>query len=53
MRLADEAVVIDNAGSRPERVLALDSGQLTWTATPLPAWVLDLARRLGEYRLPA
>ncbi|MCC6537709.1 MAG: AAA family ATPase [Bryobacterales bacterium] len=46
MRLADEAVVFDNSGTGPERMLTVASGRITWRARTLPAWVLDLAARL-------
>ncbi|MBK7928703.1 MAG: AAA family ATPase [Bryobacterales bacterium] len=47
IRLADEAIVLDNAGPRPERVLMLRSGQITWKSTSLPEWVSGLVLRLA------
>ncbi len=47
IRLADEAIVLDNAGPKPERVLMLRSGQVTWTAGSLPVWVCELVAHLG------
>ncbi len=46
MRLADEAVVLDNSGVGPERMLALSAGRITWRADSLPAWVMELASQL-------
>jgi predicted ABC-type ATPase len=45
MRLADEAVVLDNSGSQPERLLTLQGGQI-WRAKDIPLWVEDLVPRL-------
>src|SRR5271154_4392590 len=39
LRLADEAVVLDNSGLRPVRVLLLRGGLVGWRAQALPAWV--------------
>ena len=44
--LANETVVLDNAGLQPERVLSLRSGRITWRAASLPHWVEDLASAL-------
>jgi predicted ABC-type ATPase len=46
MRLADETVVLDNSGSRPERLLMLQGGQIIWRASSLPSWVQVLALRV-------
>jgi predicted ABC-type ATPase len=43
MRLGDEAIVLDNSGPRPERMLLLQAGRMVWRAESLPAWVLHLA----------
>jgi predicted ABC-type ATPase len=43
MRLADEAIVLDNSGPRSERMLLLQAGRMVWRAESLPAWVLHLA----------
>lgn len=47
IRLADETVVLDNAGPEPARVLMLQSGQITWRSASLPEWVKDLVLRIG------
>lgn len=47
IRLADEAIVLDNAGPKPERVLMLRSGRITWQSPSLPEWVSELVLRLG------
>lgn len=47
IRLADEAIVLDNAGPKPERMLMLRSGQITWKSAVLPDWVSELVLRLG------
>jgi predicted ABC-type ATPase len=44
LRLADEAVVLDNSGLHPVRMLLLRSGCVVWRADALPEWV----RRLSE-----
>ena len=43
LRLVDEAVVLDNSGFHPVRVLLLNDGSVVWRADALPEWV----RRLG------
>src|SRR5450755_1299511 len=43
MRLADEALLLDNSGSRPERMIMLKNGQIIWRAGSLPLWVQELA----------
>jgi len=44
LRLCDEAVVLDNSGVAPVRLLLLRSGRITWRADILPDW----ARLLSE-----
>jgi len=44
LRLADEAVVLDNSGQYPVRMLLLRSGRIVWRAEATPEWV----RRLGN-----
>jgi predicted ABC-type ATPase len=44
LRLADEAVVFDNAGTRPLRAAVLQEGRLVWMANTAPAWVDVLLR---------
>ncbi len=46
MQLADETVILDNSGTRPERMLMLKCGQITWRASHLPPWVQELVLRL-------
>jgi predicted ABC-type ATPase len=40
--LADEAVVLDNSGLHPARMLMLASGRVVWRADVLPEWVQRL-----------
>lgn len=42
MRLAGEALVLDNAGPQPERMLLVQRGRVVWQASMLPTWVHDL-----------
>jgi len=42
MRLADEALVLDNSGPLPESMLRLKNGQLFWRASSLPRWVQEI-----------
>lgn len=46
IRLADEAIVLDNAGPEPARVLMLQSGRITWRSASLPEWVRELVLRI-------
>jgi predicted ABC-type ATPase len=46
LRLADEAVVLDNSGRHPVRMLLLKDGQEIWRAETLPKWVQQLRARL-------
>lgn len=39
LRLADEAIVYDNTGSAPRRVLYAKEGIVMWFAQDEPAWV--------------
>ena len=43
LRLADEAVVLDNSGLHPARMLLLKGGRIVWRAETLPEWVQRLA----------
>ena len=45
LRLVDEAVVLDNSGLHPVRMLLLESGRVVWRADVLPEWV----KRLSEF----
>jgi predicted ABC-type ATPase len=42
LRLADEAVVLDNSGTHPVRMLLLANGRVVWRAAALPEWVKRL-----------
>jgi len=44
LRLCDEAVVLDNSGLSPVRLLLLRGGHIVWRAELLPEW----AKRLSE-----
>lgn len=46
IRLADETIVLDNAGPQPERVLMLRKGEIVWRSGSLPAWVNELILRM-------
>ena len=46
MRLADETVVLDNSGPRPQGMLMLKGGRIIWRAGTLAPWVQALALRL-------
>lgn len=45
LRIVDEAVVLDNSGLHPVRMLLLKSGRVVWRADVLPEWV----KRLSEF----
>ena len=48
LRLADEAVVLDNSGLHPVRMLLLRGGRIVWRAAgELPEWVMRLGEFLG------
>jgi predicted ABC-type ATPase len=42
LRLADEAVVLDNSGLHPVRAILLRRGLVVWRAAALPEWVQQL-----------
>lgn len=44
--LADETVILDNAGPRPVRILMLQNGEIIWRAMYLPPWTQDILSRL-------
>ncbi len=46
MQLADEAVVLDNSGAEPERMLLLKGGEVIWCATVAARWVRELTLRV-------
>jgi predicted ABC-type ATPase len=48
IRLADEAVLIDNSDTHPQRVLILRNGEIAWHATPLPRWVERVIAQLSR-----
>ena len=39
IRIADEAVLFDNSGTRPQRVLVLQENVVIWRVSHLPTWV--------------
>jgi predicted ABC-type ATPase len=43
LRLVDEAVVLDNSGLHPVRMLLFTHGHVVWRAKTLPEWVHVLA----------
>lgn len=43
LRLADEAIVLDNSGLHPVRMLLLSGGHVVWRASALPEWVQRLS----------
>lgn len=45
IQLADEAVVLDNSGARPERMLMLNDGRIIWRSTSLRPWVQAIVVR--------
>ena len=46
LRLADEAMVVDNSGVEPARVLLVRGGEIEWRAEDLPDWVRGLVEKL-------
>lgn len=46
LRLADEAVVLDNSGLHPVRTLLLRNGAIVWQAGTLLKWVQQLCQAL-------
>ena len=46
IRLADETLILDNAGDHPERMLMLRSGRIVWKGNVLPLWVQQIVARL-------
>jgi predicted ABC-type ATPase len=48
LRLADEAVVLDNSGLHPVRTLLLREGRIVWRAAALPEWVHTMAHALAH-----
>jgi predicted ABC-type ATPase len=47
LQRADEAIVLDNAGVHPVRMLLLESGRIVWRADVLPDWVRQVADAIG------
>jgi len=47
LTLADEAVVLDNSGRYPIRMLLIKDGRGIWRAAALPEWVQRLGTKLG------
>jgi predicted ABC-type ATPase len=48
LKLADEAIVLDNSGMHPVRTLLLKGGFVVWRADILPEWVQKLSRQLDK-----
>jgi predicted ABC-type ATPase len=49
-QIADSVVVLDNSSTKPERVLTVDKGEITFKAYQLPAWVShSLGSLIGEF----
>lgn len=48
LRLADEAVVYDNSGASPRRVLHAQSGTVAWHAQDAPAWVTQARKTMSS-----
>lgn len=46
LKLADEAIVFDNAAAEHRRVLLLRGGEIVWSAETLPDWVQGIGARL-------
>jgi len=46
LQLADEAIVLDNSGIHPVRMVLLRSGGVVWRAVTLPEWVEQLIESL-------
>src|SRR5258708_7575953 len=46
LSFADDAVVLDNSGDQPARMLILSNGRIPWQAEPLPEWVQRMALTL-------
>jgi len=44
LSLADEAVVLDNSGLHPVRMLLFENGVVVWRAEVLAEWARELAR---------
>ena len=44
LRLADEAIVLDNSGLHPVRMLLFENGVVIWTVDVVPEWAGKLAR---------
>jgi predicted ABC-type ATPase len=47
MRIADEAVLLDNSSTAYERVVEMQAGKITWQARRLPGWAQDILASLG------
>lgn len=46
LRLAEKAIVLDNSGLHPVRMLWIERGRVTWQAEVLPEWAQRLATAL-------
>ena len=47
IRLVDEAVVLDNSGLYPIRLLLFRSGRIAWRSEELPEWARPLTAASG------
>ena len=47
IRLADEAVMYDNSGKEPKRVIQAVGGRIVWSDVPLPEWTRGLVAGLS------
>lgn len=41
IRLADEAIVLDNAGLQPERMILVRGGRIVWKSGSSPPWISE------------
>jgi predicted ABC-type ATPase len=48
LKFADEAVVLDNSGIHPVRMLLVEKGDVVWSAQVMPKWVQQLFPEPGK-----
>lgn len=48
VRLAHEAVLLDNSAARPQRVLTATNGQVIWCVKPTPQWVEHILTQMTD-----
>jgi predicted ABC-type ATPase len=46
--LASQAVVYDNSGPEPRKMIEVEAGIITWQATSTPLWVAQLVRSIEQ-----